>query len=122
MKTTILLIEDNDDIRENTAELLNLEGYQVMSANCGNQALEMIALTMPDLIICDIKMPGMDGFEVLQSLRSESLTRNIPLIFSSANSEQSDQKIARDLGIENYLVKPYDDKQLFACIKNCLVS
>jgi CheY-like chemotaxis protein len=122
MKTTILLIEDNDDIRENTAELLNLEGYQVMSANCGNQALEMIALTMPDLIICDIKMPGMDGFEVLQSLRSESLTRNIPLIFSSANSEQSDQKIARDLGIENYLVKPYDDKQLFACIKSCLVS
>ena len=122
MKTTILLIEDNDDIRENTAELLNLEGYQVMSANCGNQALEMIALTMPDLIICDIKMPGMDGFEVLQSLKSESLTRNIPLIFSSANSEQSDQKIARDLGIENYLVKPYDDKQLFACIKNCLVS
>jgi CheY-like chemotaxis protein len=117
MKQSILVIEDNDDIRDGTAELLTLEGFDVTTADCGHQAIFQIKVNIPDLIICDIVMPGMDGFEVLINLRQSKLTRFIPFIFSTANSEPVDRQRARELGVTNYLIKPFDDIELLSCIK-----
>ncbi|EHQ31062.1 response regulator [Mucilaginibacter paludis] len=116
MKQNILVIEDNDDIRDGTAELLTLAGFDVTTANCGQQAILQIQSNIPRLIICDIVMPGMDGFEILAYLRKRSRTRFIPFIFSTAKSEPVDVYKARKLGVANYLIKPFDDKELMNCI------
>ena len=116
----ILIIEDNDDIRECTAEILDLEGYNVTTANCGEQAITQVALSVPNLIICDIVMPGMNGYEVLGILRKNERTQFIPFIFSTAKSEPIDKQRAQNLGVNNYLIKPFDDLELMNCIRQTL--
>ncbi|GAB3915844.1 response regulator [Mucilaginibacter boryungensis] len=120
MACLILLIEDNDDIRENTVELLELEGYDVLAAGDGSRALELIAEQIPDLIVCDVVMPGLNGYDVFDTLQNNPNTRSIPFIFTTAQSERADLAKAKSLGVRHYLVKPFDDKELLACINNCL--
>jgi len=117
MNHSILIIEDNDDIRECTAEILTLAGFNVYTSNCGAQAFLQIEIHLPDLIICDIVMPGMDGFEVLVIIRESELTKFIPFIFFTAKSEPIDKLRAKNLGVTNYLIKPFDDIELLNCIK-----
>lgn len=87
---TILVIDDNKDIRENTAEILSLAGYNTFTAENGKLGVEMALKEQPDVIICAIMMPVLDGYGVLLLLNKNEGTRNIPFIFLSAKSERSD--------------------------------
>jgi CheY-like chemotaxis protein len=119
MKKKILIIEDNADIRENTAELLALEGYQVSTAECGEDALKMLEEAIPDLIICDVVMAGIDGYEVFETIKKNEHTAGIKFVFSTAQSEKSHIDKAMQKGIENYLIKPFNEVDLIKCIENC---
>ena len=120
MDKLILLIEDNTDLRENIAELLTIDGYKLVTANSGVKGLGIAKELLPDLIICDIMMPGLDGYEVFSELRKNSKTKNIPFIFSTSKSENADKKKAKELGVEYYLIKPFDEAELLVCIEKCL--
>ena len=120
MNESILIIEDNTDIRENIAELLTLEGYCVEVTESGEGALCYLEKKIPNLIICDILMAGMDGYQVLSALRKNKLTKKIPFIFSSAMGEQSDKLKAMKSGVKNYLVKPFEYAELLNCVKRCI--
>jgi CheY-like chemotaxis protein len=119
-KKMILVIEDNEDIRETLAELLTLEGFVVETADCGLYGLQLAREFKPDLIICDILMPGLDGYGVLLSLRQNKQTCDIPFIFSSSKAEKKDAQMGMALGAKYFFVKPFDELLLINCIKNCL--
>ncbi|BAU55074.1 response regulator [Mucilaginibacter gotjawali] len=116
----ILLIEDNNDIRESFEELLVLEGFAVKTASNGFDALKMVQNFIPKLVICDILMPGMDGYDVITAFKKNVVTRNIPFIFSSSKSESADAAKAEKLGARYFLVKPFGEPELMACINDCL--
>jgi len=118
----ILLIEDNEDIRETLAELLTLEGFVVETADCGLYGLQLAQERVPDLIICDILMPGLDGYGVLASLKQNKQTRDIPFIFSSSKAEKLDAQKGMALGAKYFFVKPFDEILLINCINNCLCA
>ncbi len=120
MKKMILLIEDDSIVRENTAEILRLANYQVQTAENGKVGIEMATLQRPDLIICDILMPVLDGFGVLQIvLRNEELKR-IPFIFMSAKTDHSDLRKGMDLGASDYITKPFEESELLSAIETRL--
>lgn len=116
----ILIIEDDSCILDNTAEFLELEGYQVTTACDGNKGMESILNSPPDLIICDLLMPRMDGLSLLQKLGSHSEHKRIPFIFSSAKSEKTDIEKGLESGADDYLVKPFDMEDLLRSIERCL--
>jgi CheY-like chemotaxis protein len=121
-KKTILLIEDTADILENLTEFLMLEGYKVIAADNGKTGLELAEKFLPDLIICDVLMPGMDGREVLRVLLDTVKIYEIPFIFSSSMSEKIDKAEALKLGADDYIVKPFDLRPLLKMIKTCIKS
>lgn len=112
----ILLIEDNREIRENTAEILALAGYEVSTAENGKIGVDSAQQQKPDLIICDIMMPELDGFGVLHILTRKPETASIPFIFLTAKTEKSDIRKGMDMGADDYLTKPFDDTQLLNAI------
>lgn len=117
---TILLIEDDSTIRENTAELLEMEGYTVIMAANGKIGLELMSKSKPDLIVCDILMPEMNGLELLEKLGLDAKLKTVPLIFFSAKSEKKDIFLGLEKGAFDYIVKPSDLDDLLASIKRCL--
>ena len=117
MKKKILLIEDNPDVRENTAEILGLAGYDVQTAVNGKAGVEMAQKDKPDLIICDIMMPELDGYGVLHILSKNSETAGIPFIFLTAKTEKTDIRKGMNLGADDYLTKPFDDTDLLNAIE-----
>lgn len=118
--TKILIIEDNDDIRENVMEILGLAGYEVFEANNGKTGAEMAMKLLPDLILCDIMMGDLDGYGVLHLLNKNSDTKVIPFIFMTAKSERSDVRKGMELGADDYLTKPFDDTELLNAIETRL--
>lgn len=116
----ILIIEDDNAIRENTAEFLELEGYTTLTAPNGKRGLEQIWFHRPDLILCDLRMPEMDGFTVLKNLGEQPDFKKIPFIFFSAKSEEMEIKKGIDAGADGYLVKPFEFEDLLSSIKKCL--
>jgi len=114
---TILLIEDNNEILENFTEYLELEGYKILGASNGKQGIELALKFIPDLIICDVLMPEMDGYEVLHSLLATSATHQIPFIFSTSMSERVERIEALSLGADDYIIKPFDMEVLLKMIK-----
>lgn len=119
-QTTILIIEDNDDIRENTREILELAGYQVYDAPEGKTGVELAFKYLPDVILCDIMMPELDGFGVLYMLSKHQQASTIPFIFLTAKSERADMRKAMELGADDYLTKPFDDIELLNAIETRL--
>ncbi len=113
---TILIIEDNPDIRENVAEILMLSNYKVITAANGKEGIEMAQKQHPDLIICDIMMPGVDGYGVLHVLNKDAETQNIPFIFLTSKSERSDFRTAMELGADDYITKPFAGNELLNAI------
>lgn len=103
---TILLIEDNASMRRNIAEILSLEGYRVLTAADGTHGLQQMRVEKPDLVLCDIMMPGMDGYEVLAQLRADATTAALPFIFLTAKGDMPDLRIGMSLGADDYLTKP----------------
>ena len=120
MKQCVLLIEDNDPIRENTAELLELSDYDVILAKDGGQALEMIGEKKPDLILCDIMMPKMNGYEFLKIIKQEYPLTNIPFIFLTAYSEKIEMQKGLQMGASDYIVKPFEPDALILTIRKYL--
>ncbi|MEP3390561.1 MAG: response regulator [Reichenbachiella sp.] len=113
----ILLIEDNVEVRENTAEILELSGYEVTTACDGKDGLERLKEFKPDLIICDIMMPVLDGYGVLHIISKNPSTAHIPFIFLTAKVEKSDIRKGMNLGADDYLTKPFDDIELLGAVE-----
>lgn len=115
---TILLIEDNADIRENTAEILELASYKVITAENGKTGLEKAMATGPDLIICDIMMPVLDGYGVLHVLQKNEDLKQTPFIFLSAKSERADMRKGMEMGADDYITKPFTETELLSAIES----
>lgn len=113
---TILLIEDQAAMRENLTLMLQMEGYMVVEAENGKIGVEKARKQIPDLILCDVMMPELDGFGVLQALRADSTTATIPFIFLTAKGEKLDQRAGMNLGADDYLVKPVARDEVLAAI------
>jgi CRP/FNR family transcriptional regulator, cyclic AMP receptor protein len=113
---TILLIEDNDDIRENTAEILDLANYKVLTAPNGKIGVELALEHRPDLIICDIMMPVLDGYGVLHAVHKNEAIKNTPFIFLTAKTERSDLRRGMELGADDYITKPFDGTELLNAV------
>lgn len=114
---TILLIEDNSNILDNLTEYLELEGFNILIAKDGRKGIEIAHEQIPDLILCDILMPDMNGIEVLHSVIDSPVTNKIPFIFSTAKSETTDRTEALKLGADDYIVKPYEMDTLLNMIQ-----
>lgn len=117
---TILLIEDNQNIRENTAEILELANYKVITAENGKLGVEAALKHKPDLIICDIMMPVLDGYGVLHLLHKNPEVQNTPFIFLTAKTERSDMRKGMELGADDYLTKPFEGTELLNAIESRL--
>ena len=113
---TILLIEDNAFIRENTAEILEMAGYTVLAAENGKLGVEQALLTKPDLVVCDIMMPVLDGYGVLHIFNQNPQLAGVPFIFLTAKTERADLRRGMELGADDYLTKPFDSSELLSAI------
>jgi DNA-binding response OmpR family regulator len=113
----LLVIDDHDDIRENIAEILTLSGYEVFTAANGKRGVETALKEKPDLIICDIMMPELDGYGVLHLLRKNDATLNTPFIFLTAKTERADFRKGMEMGADDYITKPFDDIELLNAIE-----
>lgn len=116
----ILLIEDNVEIRENTSEILTLDGYEVTVAENGKEGVTKAIAEKPDLIICDIMMPVLDGYGVLHLLTKNPETADIPFIFLTAKAERTDFRKGMDMGADDYITKPFDDVELLNAVESRL--
>jgi DNA-binding NarL/FixJ family response regulator len=114
---TILLIEDEPQMRKNVLRMLELEGYKSVGAEDGIAGVEAATRERPDLILCDVSMPGLDGYGVLTKLRENPLTATIPFIFLTAKGEKADLRAGMNLGADDYLVKPVAIKDLLAAMQ-----
>jgi CheY-like chemotaxis protein/CRP-like cAMP-binding protein len=114
----VLLIEDDTVLRENTAELLELSNYNVITAANGKIGLEIAKTEMPDIIVCDIMMPILDGYGVLEGLSKQSDTKFIPFIFLSAKTERQDVRKGMDLGADDYITKPFNEDEIISAIES----
>ena len=114
---TILIIEDDAQTRENLEIILEMEGFTVRSAADGRAGLALAKSARPDLIVCDVSMPEMDGHEVLRQLRGEAQTVDIPFIFLTAQGERHQQRAGMNLGADDYLCKPLEAEDLLAAVR-----
>jgi CRP/FNR family transcriptional regulator, cyclic AMP receptor protein len=112
----VLLIEDNDDIRANTAEILELSNYKVITAANGKKGVELALKYLPDLIICDIMMPELDGYGVLHAIHKNEAVKNTPFIFLTAKTERMDLRKGMDLGADDYITKPFSGTELLNAV------
>lgn len=116
----ILLIEDNADISTNTAEILELSNYEVIIAENGKIGVEKAIAHQPDLIICDIMMPELDGYGVLHAVHKNEQIKNTPFIFLTAKTERADQRKGMDLGADDYITKPFTGTELLNAVDSRL--
>lgn len=116
----ILVIEDNRALRENTAELLELSDFEVVTASNGVEGVDQALEHTPDLIICDIMMPELDGFGVLQCLQNSEKCRQTPFIFLTAKTEKAEVQTGLARGADEYLTKPFDDSELLNAVERQL--
>ncbi|MEO5907214.1 MAG: response regulator [Saprospiraceae bacterium] len=117
MKNKILIIEDNRDVRENISEILSLSGYEPLTASNGKEGVEVALSAQPDLILCDIMMPELDGYGVLRILSKNHSSASIPFIFLTAKTEMTDMRRGMTLGADDYITKPFDDVELLDTIE-----
>ena len=122
MIKTVLLIEDDSALRENTAEMLELSGYAVITAPNGRVGIEKAKAEHPQVIVCDIMMPEVDGYGVLDSLSHDQDTQHIPFIFLSAKTEHKEIRKGMDLGADDYITKPFEESELLSAIESRLAK
>lgn len=114
---SVLVIDDNKDIRENTAEILDMAGYRTFTAENGKKGVEQAIKEKPDMIVCDIMMPELDGYGVLHLLRKNPETVHIPFIFLTAKTERSDLRKGMEMGADDYVTKPFEEIELLNAIE-----
>lgn len=113
---TILVIEDQQAMRENIGTILRMEGFAVLGADDGREGLALAREEKPDVVLCDITMPDMDGYDVLHALRQDATIRGTPFIFLTAKGEKRDLRAGMNLGADDYLIKPVSADDLLAAI------
>ncbi|MFI1771608.1 response regulator [Thalassobellus citreus] len=118
----VLLIEDDVVLRENTAELLELSNYEVVTAPNGRLGVETAIKYLPNIVVCDIMMPELDGYGVLEALAKNESTKHIPFIFLSAKTERKDVRKGMDLGADDYITKPFEEEELISAIESRLAK
>jgi DNA-binding NarL/FixJ family response regulator len=116
----ILVIEDEPEMRRNIATILRLEGFAPVAAENGRKGVETANKEKPDLILCDVMMPELDGYGVIKALHNEPATMNIPFIFLTAKGERTDIRGGMNLGADDYLTKPVDKADLLRAIRTRL--
>ncbi|MBE9032199.1 response regulator [filamentous cyanobacterium LEGE 11480] len=114
--TTILVIEDEQAVRDSLVDLLNAEGFTTVDAENGEIGLQLATRILPDLILCDIKMPAMTGYEVIKVLKQRAATASIPFIFLTASNTNQDFRHCMQLGADDYLQKPCNPDELISAI------
>lgn len=119
---TVLIIEDDTVLRENTAELLELSNYEVITAPNGKVGVYIAKKKLPDIIVCDIMMPELDGYETLKILSKSETTKYIPFIFLSAKIEHSDVRKGMDMGADDYITKPFEEDELISAVESRLAK
>jgi DNA-binding response OmpR family regulator len=119
-KQRILIIEDQAPMRRNLALMLQMEGFDVASAENGREGLEKVREFRPDLVICDVMMPEMDGYAVIQTLRAEKATATLPFIFLTAKGDKGDLRIGMNFGADDYLTKPVIREDMLAAVQSRL--
>ncbi|AFY92147.1 response regulator transcription factor [Chamaesiphon minutus] len=120
--TTILVIEDERDVRENLQEILEMEDFDVLTAENGKVGLQIAIDKQPNLIICDVMMPELDGYGVISALRQNPLFTTTPFIFLSAKATDEDREKGLKLGANNYLTKPFTPKEICKAIESIQVD
>jgi len=110
--TKILVIEDNDGVREELVDILRFEGYDVLDAENGRIGLALVREWTPDLVVCDLMMPELDGYGTLEALRADVTTATLPFLCLTARGEQLDMQKAAALGADGYLTKPFTTEEL----------
>jgi diguanylate cyclase len=120
MSTTVLVIEDETSLRENLLTLLMREGFRTIAAANGSEGFQQAKAQKPAIVLCDIKMPGMSGYEVLQEMRQDPDTANLPFIFLSGQVEPGHIRQGMNLGADDYLLKPFQPQELIAAIHSRL--
>ncbi len=114
----VLLIEDDAVLRENTAEILELSNYEVLTATNGKEGIAIAKSSQPDIIVSDIMMPELDGYGVLETLANDEDTKYIPFIFLSAKTERKDVRKGMDMGADDYITKPFEEEELLSAIES----
>ena len=120
MAKRLLVVDDDPGLLRAVAETLRAEGYEVTTARRGADALVSIAESLPDLIVSDIRMPGMDGYELVRNLRASARTKLIPIVFLTAKDETTDRIAGFRSGVDAYLTKPFEPDELVAVVANIL--
>ena len=113
----VLVIEDKIDLLEEIAEILTFEDYKVLKAPNGQKALDCLKNDIPDFILCDIMMPGIDGFAVLEEVRNLELIQSVPFVFITALNERNNFRKGMELGADDYLTKPFSREELLTVLK-----
>ena len=112
----VLVVEDDHVIRELLVVNLKMEGHEAVTAADGNEALEVVARTHPDVVLLDMMLPGLDGWEVTSRLKGDSETSAIPIVALSARAMQADIDRGRELGVDHYVTKPFDPIDLMQLV------
>jgi DNA-binding NarL/FixJ family response regulator len=120
MTKRLLVVDDEPNLLRAVAVCLRAEGYDVVTARSGQEALVRVAESVPDLVVSDIRMPGMDGFQLARQLRSSPRTDLVPVVFLTAKDETADRVAGFRSGVDAYLVKPFEPDELVAVISNIL--
>lgn len=120
MTRKLLVVDDDPSLLLAVSETLRAEGYEVVTARRASEAMVQVAESLPDLIISDIRMPGMDGYALARNLRSNPRTRLIPIVFLTAKDDLADRITGFRTGVDAYITKPFESEELIAIVKNIL--
>jgi CheY-like chemotaxis protein len=121
-RRTVLLVDDDPLILEILRTILDLEEFAVTTVSDGRQALESVATARPDVVVCDVMMPELDGFEVCRALKSQPSTADLPIILLTARDRPEDRQAGEDAGCDAYLTKPFSPLQLIDVIRDVRVD
>src|SRR5450432_1707513 len=116
MKGRVLVVEDDPGIRANVLELLTEEGFEVVSAGDGADGIALAKARVPDLVVCDITLPKLDGYAVLKAIRDDAAIASTPFIFLTAKAERNDVRAGMSLGADDYLTKPFSSSELLDAV------
>ena len=119
-KGTVLVIDDEKDLIELITYNLGKEGYDVIAANDGQEGLDVVKRHRPDLVVLDLMMPGLDGLQVCQRLRSDSRTTGVPIIMLTAKATEADRVVGLEFGADDYITKPFSPREVVARVKAVL--
>lgn len=116
----VLVIEDDPEILENIKEILELQSYEALTISSSLAGLQLAKAALPNLVICDVVMPDLDGYGVLNELRQQTETASIPFIFLTGRAERADIRHGMELGADDYLTKPFTEEELLGAVQSCL--